>query len=182
MRSSTTLLGIDWAIITFNYDRSLEHYLFTALSHSYNLSESGTASIVRHISINHLHGEIGSHPAFSDDGRAYEPRVDRDTVERAARGIRVVHEQATDDANFINARLTLQNFQRVVFLGFGYDPTNVARLMVESIPKATAVYGSSRGLSHVERNTVSKLFNRHITVDDHGHEVLAFLREHLILI
>ena len=46
-------------IITFNYDKSLEQYLFTALNNSYeDLDENKCASKIRNIPIVHVHGKL----------------------------------------------------------------------------------------------------------------------------
>jgi len=50
------------SILTFNYDRSFDHYLYTAIKNSYGLSEKECTSIVKRIPIIHLHGQIGKLP------------------------------------------------------------------------------------------------------------------------
>jgi hypothetical protein len=48
-------------IITFNYDRSIEHYLFTALKNSYGKSDEECASKNKNIPIIHVHGQLGTY-------------------------------------------------------------------------------------------------------------------------
>ena len=50
------------SIITFNYDRSLDHYLFTALHNSYGKTEEECVSVMENIPIIHVHGQLGMLP------------------------------------------------------------------------------------------------------------------------
>jgi hypothetical protein len=50
------------SIITFNYDRSLEYFLFTALKNTYNKSDDVIAEVVKKIPIIHVHGYLGPLP------------------------------------------------------------------------------------------------------------------------
>ena len=48
------------SFLTFNYDRSFDHYLFVAINNSYGISDRECAEVVNTIPIIHLHGQIGS--------------------------------------------------------------------------------------------------------------------------
>ena len=52
------------SILTFNYDRSLEHYLLTSLQNSYDKSIEECAEKLSKIPIIHLHGDLGALPAL----------------------------------------------------------------------------------------------------------------------
>ncbi len=47
-------------VITFNYDRSLEFYLFRALKSKFNKQDDETAKIFNYIKIKHVYGRLGS--------------------------------------------------------------------------------------------------------------------------
>ena len=47
------------SIITFNYDRSLEQYLFTSIGNSYGESPEHCKSVMKQFPIIHLHGSLG---------------------------------------------------------------------------------------------------------------------------
>lgn len=53
------------SIITFNYDRLIEHYLFTALKNSYGQSDERCAEKLSNIPIIHLYGRLGYLPWLS---------------------------------------------------------------------------------------------------------------------
>ena len=54
------------SVLTFNYDRSFEHFLVIALSRKYNLPRATTWQHVQRIPIHHLYGSLGAYAA--DDG------------------------------------------------------------------------------------------------------------------
>ena len=59
-------------VITFNYDRSFEHYLFKALLHSHGRSAEDCASILAAIPVVHVHGSLSTLPWQAlDKERAY---------------------------------------------------------------------------------------------------------------
>lgn len=47
------------AVITFNYDRSFEQFLFIALTHRFNKGPKEVADAIATIPIIHVHGQIG---------------------------------------------------------------------------------------------------------------------------
>src|SRR5258708_38955318 len=49
-------------ILTFNYDRSLEHFLFTALKNASGTSVGDCAGKLKTMQIIHLHGDLGPLP------------------------------------------------------------------------------------------------------------------------
>jgi hypothetical protein len=52
------------SIITFNYDRSLEFFLYTALKHSFQENFGELVQNFRKIPIIHVHGQLGQSPTF----------------------------------------------------------------------------------------------------------------------
>lgn len=116
------------AVITFNYDRSFETFLLGAFQASYGVSLEEAANALRGIRIFHVYGRLGS--PFPDDGDhiPYGVNIDPGRVELAAHGIRVIPEGRDDFAALLGARNALVKANRIVFLGFGFDQTNLERL------------------------------------------------------
>ena len=52
----------DVGFITYNYDRTLEQFMLTALANTYGKDETTCAEILAHIPIIHLHGRLGYLP------------------------------------------------------------------------------------------------------------------------
>ena len=175
-------------VITFNYDRSFEHYFFSALRNTFNIGTDEAARILRDvIRVIHVHGQLGPLP-FADNGlgnsRAYQPSDISnlgDAAVAVAPAIKIVHEGSMGDAEFIQARALLARSEMIIFLGFGYLPKNVERLGIASLSTNIGLTGSSFGLLEGERETVTKLLGPHSNLGRPDLDVLKLLRTHRLL-
>jgi hypothetical protein len=169
------------SIITFNYDRSLEHYLFLALQNLHRKSAEECAKKLAEIPIIHVYGQLGKEPYPQPKSRDYDPDNTRFIhVARAAAGITLLHEEAGD---LEIARKFLNDAAKICFLGFSYHPLNLKRLQLEN-SSGRRVFGTVRGLLGKEvQQTQEALHNRLLTgnVLIQDEENLALLRKHLIL-
>ena len=172
-------------IITFNYDRSIEHYLFKALKNSYGKSDEECASKIKNIPIIHVHGQLGYLPWQDKPAREYK-RESRDVINAisiAASGIRIIHEDinVNEDELFIAAHSLLRGAERIYFLGFGYNETNVKRL---SIPRGKFLQGTSYNLENAEIQDVNRIFQpygyNNILVGDKNKDSLLFIRSFIL--
>jgi hypothetical protein len=146
--------------VTFNYDRSLEHFLCLALSNSHGASMSGALEQVRALPIIHVHGQLGEYDInYTTKGRPYEPKPDPEAVTLAANQIRIVHELGSDDPLFLKARAAIAEASRVYFIGFGYGATNIERL--GHLPRDIHVAGSGFKLTDTERATAAERLRMH---------------------
>jgi len=119
------------SIITYNYDRSLEFYLLSALKHAYGKTDEECFRTMRRIPVIHLHGQLGTifdGPADSNY-RAYLPDTSYSAWKKVIPQIKIVHQvNPVDNPQFMVARKRLFDAERICFLGFGYDRKNVERL------------------------------------------------------
>jgi hypothetical protein len=90
-------------------------------------------------------------------GAALSPEV----LRKAADGIQIIHEDVAKNPQFQRAHELLNNAERVCFLGFGYDRTNLERLAKYTPPPGQEVIGSAKGLTprecHLIRETLTNL-------------------------
>lgn len=133
------------AIVTFNYDRSLEQYLGMALKDSYELSDREVEKRLQSLNIIHVHGTLGQPPFLHLGAKRYGGRVGTVDVVHAAEMIKIV-DKDTDvaaDPDFSRARAELDEANIVCFLGFGYLDANIQRLDLPKIlPKTDRVFGT----------------------------------------
>jgi hypothetical protein len=177
--------GNQLKVLTFNYDRSLEHFLFTALKNSSGKTEDECASKLNSIPIIHLHGDIGNLPHINQSlARHYNTNITPDLLDVATKRIKIIHEKTTDDFSFELARKFLSESEVICFLGFGYHPINIERLGIRN--RITGLgqkirLGSTFGLTGVESNHCSELcgfpLRRSSTLDYRNLDVLGYLRE-----
>jgi len=140
------------SIITFNYDRSLEHFLFMSLKKSYGITDKMCAEKLAKIPIIHVHGSLGSLPWQSNITGSippvpYDSNMLKEHVKSAAHNIKIIRENIVDTVEFTKARKKIQEAQQLLFLGFGFHPTNIKRLLPESLRIPMYVRGTSLGLS-----------------------------------
>ena len=120
-------------LITYNYDRSLEQYLFTTIKNRYGKSDEEVARKVSAIPIVHVHGQLGylewQEHQRSLGTRRYESQVDCDAIVTATNGIKVIPEVADESAELDIAHEYLRTAEQIHFLGFGYHERNMQRLL-----------------------------------------------------
>lgn len=130
-------------VVTFNYDRSLDKFLYDFVSSTY----PGRAdSLLRDIVVFHVHGRLGylDHEAARGFARPYSKRACAADIRTSSEGIRVPA-QLEDDygREMLLAQRAVKQAKRVIFLGFGYDPTNLERLRVGDWAGTNKYFGTA---------------------------------------
>ena len=131
------------SVVTFNYDRSFEHHLFTALQNAFNLPTSEVPKHVDHgtsaskflhaIPVVHVYGKLGSLPYVGgENARPYEPPPTDELAGVAVTirdSIKIMHEGGGGDNLALGRAAQLVGEADVIcFLGFGYLEENLKRL------------------------------------------------------
>jgi hypothetical protein len=151
--------------VTFNYDRVLEHYLCTALENAWGKTQDEVGTLLRKMSIIHLHGQLGFLPWQSDrvdQIRAFETTLDPERIRIAADGIKVVHEGIEDRREqFDAAKAAILAAQRTYLLGVGTGNVNLERLGQKDFPNAK-VFATEVGLTQVEHDDAHRRFTPRI--------------------
>lgn len=181
------------SIITFNYDRSLEHYLCTTLTNSYPVPQEECSKKIMGMKIIHLHGQLSKLPWQIEpikEGQSletYRLEVSRNyankdvttyDIKTAAEGIRIIHEDFDHDKDekFSIARELIRKGQRIYFVGFGYDEENIKRLQ---IPTGKHITGSTYGLESGEIRKIQRFFegqNIRAKLADNNEDAYLFMR------
>ncbi|WP_036307520.1 hypothetical protein [Methylophilus sp. 5] len=118
-------------IYTFNYDRSLEMYLHSAIVGTFNVSAEEAFEALSHFNIHHVYGSLGLYGTqddYSTNTRSYKNHWNLHCIHAAASTLRVIPEARADDTIFNQAKDAFRWAYNVCFLGFGFDPLNVQRL------------------------------------------------------
>lgn len=118
------------SIVTFNYDRSLEHTFWRIIEARHKDPAEAKAMWENRPEIIHVHGMLGGYDPFDNACRGYELSNDFSHVVDAAEEIIIVSEADPTTREFQMARDHLIASERILFLGFGFDARNVARLAV----------------------------------------------------
>ena len=152
-------------IVTFNYDRSLEYFLFTTIKNTYNLHPGEAIKLLNSIPITHVYGQLGM---FLGQGEKREQREfksslpSKEELKLAANSLMVIDEKRDNSTNFSTAVEYISQAERVCFLGFGFDETNVERLKIREIArqkKPPTFYASTFGTARAEREKIIQLLS-----------------------
>ena len=136
------------AIVTFNYDRSLEEFLFTTYKASHSQAPEEAAGWVKGLSIVHVYGWLA--PLEWYDGACgipYGAECTDHAIRQAMENIRIIDDEAPTSPELAKAQERLEDAEVIAFLGFGYNDTNLQRLVVKKLEKnGKLIVGTSQGL------------------------------------
>ena len=168
------------SFITFNYDRSLEQFLFTALRNLYVVSESEVYSMMKKLRIVHVHGQLGYMPWQNKDFRPYHNILDTDNLKKAAEGIITINEADEGIKGFVNARRLISEAQKVVFLGFGFHTVNIQRLNATRCLKGKYTLGTAKDISERRKQKILHDSHNDINIGNlRNMDVATFMNEHI---
>ena len=174
------------SVITFNYDRSFEYFLFRAVVNSFGIKEDDQgAQLVASIPVVHVYGQLCRPHFMGAGGRSYSPDVTEDTVRCSAEGIRILHEGSGTTDEFTKAQALVEQAEVLCFLGFSYHPTNLERLNVVGLFPGSlfgCCYGMgkndiARAESRLRRDSWDSLIDRFGQPDE---DALEFLRRYWV--
>jgi hypothetical protein len=121
------------SIITFNYDLSLEQYLWRINKARHELTDEAARECVQKLQIVHVHGDVGRFESIHGVGRAYGA-MNAEVLSEAASRMLTVHETQETTA-WGHAHLLLEEAKHILFLGFGFADENLARLRLGDLCK-----------------------------------------------
>lgn len=129
------------SIISFNYDRSLEHYLAHMISTHYAITHDHAVQVVKSLTLLHPYGTVG--PWHDADGHhEFGDRVD-DPVKMLELSNRI-QTFAERSAHADRLRQIVSESELLVFLGFGYVPENLQLLGPHPNTRSThQIYGTT---------------------------------------
>jgi len=155
------------SIITFNYDRSLEQYLFGTFRYMHTeRSEEECKEKLNQLRILHVYGSLGRLGWQSDKQLplvSYGQSLDKDTIISAADSIKIIPRKKTGvvrksiSDEFSEARRLIAGANALYFLGFGYNHTNMERLGIEILKKPQKKMGTAKGLSYQEYQEIKRM-------------------------
>ena len=96
----------------------------------------------------------------------------------ASENIKLIPENQELNPEFKQANTKLQLSERIYFLGFGFDATNMKKLGIGNLDDAKQIYGTSFGLSQQEIREIHVRSNKRIISERmRNTDVLSFLRD-----
>jgi hypothetical protein len=184
------------SFITFNYDRLLEYRILRGLSAIYGLGETKAWDTLRQIRFLHLHGSLGPLPAqpgascesvpFGPENRSGVNRVGP-ALKVAEKTVKIIHDADPKDPVFAEAQSLFHTADRILFFGFGFGKTNVARLGTANIHPAKEIYCTTFDMTNAEiAGRIDPAFSGHAehgkTIYKDNAQIRQFLRERIWLL
>lgn len=121
-------------IITFNYDRSLESYLYSAIKHTFAFADSAALSALNQVPILHVYGSLGKFGLVqNNETRPYSVNVDPSSLKVAAGSIKIIPEARNYGESSQQMIEWFRWASQICFLGFGFDELNVQRLGFQQV-------------------------------------------------
>jgi hypothetical protein len=176
-------------IITFNYDRSIEHALVSSLKSRFKgATDEDCARALDAVGPIHLHGRLGGFPGFGagDSNVSYggdNDGITDDEVIKASNEIQIIHEANPQGEAFVKARDAIAKANRVIFLGFSYARQNVERLrLTDCMHPSTDVYLCATGFtqqqqSHLLRPMFAQ-WNSTVRFGQDNEDIVEFFRHY----
>jgi hypothetical protein len=172
------------SIITFNYDRSLEYFIFQTLIHRFNLAAALAIELLKTIPIIHVYGQLGKFDFESEaNGRPYSTLMDDINVKQCVDEMNLIHEPRDED-EFAKSKedvyKVLRNTETLIFLGFGYHEKNLERLRLsQNFIGNTVVptfYGMKEGEKQRSDQLIHKYIGQHFASHPQAYPTLDFLQ------
>jgi hypothetical protein len=139
------------SFITFNYDRSLEFFLYVSLSNSFSatLFSSHHNSHLIPFQFNHVHGKIANLPWEGEKILDYALEPTTSILENIYKNIFVIFENKNSKNEIIKEQIS--KAKRIFFLGFGFAEENLEVLsMPEILINQQKIYGTALGKTKKE--------------------------------
>lgn len=151
---SATILD-DVSFITFNYDRVIEQYLLLAFQHTMAQDVAAAKRCVEKKVPIHIYGSLGTIFPSSAYSMSFGPHEDiiPTIVEKMSAGIRTFTE-SQDSKLLAQAHDLISEAECVVFLGFAFDPLNVAALFPNPLRSDQQYIGTQMGVGPAERDNL----------------------------
>ena len=159
-------LGISF--VTFNYDRSLEYFLYDTLTATYPNRVSQIIDEINKIDIPHIYGQIQrmswQNPKYFENKthhNDYRKINNYLQIESCAKNIYIMLDQREDNIRVKAAKKLIQKADSIFFLGFGFDPLNLKVLGFPEIIKPDHdIFWTTYKLDLSVANDIENIFNQ----------------------
>lgn len=157
----------DLTIISFNYDRSIEHFLPHAFVMAFGMTlQEAQRLISAKLKVLRPYGSIGKLPWQAGDAPENEWGTDNPwNIHNLANQIRTLSERQNDRQMIMALQSAVASAKRLVILGFGFQPQNIDLLFDRGLSHQPEVLVTLFGMAPTNRNAVIKTIKRKTGLD-----------------
>jgi hypothetical protein len=156
------------SVISFNYDRSVEHFLPHAMVVAFGMTLKEAQQIVAaKLNIVHPYGTVGRLPWQTGEAPDCEWGTEQPwNIHNLAQQIRTSAEVTREQQMLLKIRGMVSGAKRLVFLGFGFQPQNVDLLVDYSLSHDPELVATVYGLSKTNQISVTKMLKRKTGIEE----------------
>jgi hypothetical protein len=144
-------------IINFNYDRTIEHFLYSRLQTNLGLADTEAIAAIASLKIIRPYGSIGPLPWQGGNTIPFGDAItnDHERLFALAQNVRTFTEQNVPQELHQGIRSAIEAARLVVFLGFGFHQQNMT-LLQASGQQWRRVLGTDLGIDLENRDTLKR--------------------------
>ncbi|MCH7827247.1 MAG: hypothetical protein IIC75_04620 [Bacteroidetes bacterium] len=139
------------SVITFNYDRSLEHFLYESLVNSFRSKEGEIEDLMRKFKIIHVYGKLALLPwEFPNGGVEYGSVNLMYDFEVYSKNLQIIYDERETKTEEIVELIS--KAKKIFFLGFGYAEENLTAIGFDQtiLNLDQRIYGTAYKLTEAE--------------------------------
>ena len=158
------------SIVCFNYDRAIEHYLPWVCERAFGMSyEEACELVAGRLRIVHPYGVAGRLPWQGEDETSVQWGTENpDNIVSLAKRIFTASQRAGSRQFQSYLRAEMSRGKRLAFLGFGFDPMNVAMLFDELEHDNPDMLISLQNIGETQQKAILRLIYRLTGITDDG--------------
>ncbi len=166
------------SIVCFNYDRAIEHYLPWVVMRAFGMTyEEACELVANRLRIVHPYGVAGRLPWQGDeDYGATWGDTDPENIVALSKRIYTASQRAGSRQFQSYLRSEMSRGKRLGFLGFGFDPMNVAMLFDELEHDNPDMLISLVGVSETQQKAILRLIYRLTGIEDESRITLENMK------
>lgn len=139
------------SIISFNYDRCTEYFLFHMVKTAFALSDDDASSALKRLKIYHPYGTVGRLPELNA-GKGTPFGANERNLAAISEGIHTYTEQVTDQDQQRLLHDEMRGANRFLFFGFAFHAQNMELLRPgKDVFRSRPVYASAKGILNEDR-------------------------------
>lgn len=143
-------------VISFNYDRCIEHFLVHALAAHYQIERDEARELTFQLPIFYPFGSVGNYINSARRVISFGSAESSD-LEHALKDLKTYTEQIGDDERLNKIRAAIAEAHVIVFLGNAFHPNNMALLTPEAgTAGRKKIYSTRYGISDADLSVVKK--------------------------
>lgn len=157
----------DFSVITFNYDRSFEYFIYDSLTKAFKGKTEKIIEGLNKIKVIHVYGRMAKfiwQAQTSNENVSvsipYREIISSERHERCALNIDIMYNSRLNNPRMEMIREIISNAKRLLFVGFGFDKFNLETIGIteKSIDPNQDIFWTQYELEDPKKEVAKKLF------------------------